>query len=110
MKQLLAVANLVALVVGFAYAQTRSQNQPTVPTARRVTMNIGVVPVWLGMPQKQAEEELTNVGYTLSPPGDEPLVVDHAGQPDARDVGQIVFRNGFLFRAKPRLAIRRAFV
>jgi hypothetical protein len=99
MKQLLAVATFVVLVVGLAYAQTRSKNQPTVPIARRLAMNIGVVPVWLGMPQKRVEDELTKVGYTLIPPGDEPLVFENAGKTDARGIGQLVFRKGRLFHA-----------
>src|ERR1700674_4627630 len=99
MKQLLAVATFAVLVVGLAYAQTRSKKQPTVPIARRLAMNIGVVPVWLGMPQKQVEDELTKVGYTLIPSGDEPLVFENAGKTDARGIGQLVFRKGRLFHA-----------
>jgi len=69
------------------------------PETQRVSLDIGAVKVWLGMPQKVANEEFARRGYDLNPPGDSSLVISGTGN-NAKDLGQVVFRNGRLVHAE----------
>ena len=53
------------LSICFALPPQTGQLQP--PTKERVSLDVGVVSVWLGMPKDQALKKFSEVGYKASP-------------------------------------------
>jgi hypothetical protein len=88
----LALATLPAIV---AYC---GEKHGTPAPRSYVSLEVGIVTVWLGMPQADAQQEFAKNGYTLAPPGDSSLVTQGQGS-EARDIGQVQFRKGRLIYA-----------
>ena len=94
----LACTGLLITTLGLCVPTLPRASGQGAPEAQRVSLDIGGVEVWLGMPQKIASSEFAKGGYDLIPPGDSSLVLRGAGN-DVKEFGQVVFRNGRLVYA-----------
>jgi hypothetical protein len=93
----IAIAALAIAALPATSAHKGEQRGIPAP-GKRISLKIGVVTVWLGMPKGAAQEEFAKQGYNLAPPGDSSLVVQGEGK-EARHIGHVSFRNGRLVHA-----------
>jgi hypothetical protein len=89
----------LSLALGLCLATLPPASGQGAPEAQRVSLDIGVVKVWLGMPQKLANEEFAKRGYPLEPLGDDLSIVFGGAGENAQHLGDVAFRSGRLIYA-----------